>query len=246
MTNKTVKELREVAKGLGVKNYSKMNKAELEIAVKANTSVHLTAEDLAYVENYKEPQTQKESAQTMTTTNTNTNSFIVTDFDIQRYAKFIPSVKMISNPITANQLNLVKSLENNFKVAINTKDCKGFYDLSVKLANVYQAILSGRVQRRPIAEVEARVKAYAPASDNKATKAQLDAITKLEKETGIKVTTVISSKQVANTVIKTLIAKRQTLKEVAVDKAPKTTIQSKLEDKTFRTKFVAFLKRALA
>jgi hypothetical protein len=236
--NKTVKELRVMAKEAGIKNYSKMTKEQLSIALEHVAYESIRAEeesDLIITEEVNVPM------------NTNQNAdYIISDFDIQRYAKFIPSTVLKGRDKTANQLNLVKSLENNFKVSISTDTCKDFYDLSVKLSNVYQAILSGKVARRPHAEVEARVKAYNPVMDNSATPKQLETITKLEKELGVTITTVISSKQVADTVIKSLLAqkaKSQTLKEVAVDNAKAPSCLGNFGNPSFRTKFSAMMKR---
>lgn len=260
----TVKALKELAKSECIKGYSSLSKEQLVATLtEYYKEVALNEQRLAYESTdirAIEPTvltTQEEIDEAIANAPKVTiNGYDVTDaikanlqptnatikmFDVERYAKFVPNKNYIGNAKTTNQMNLVKSLENNFKVTIATEGLD-FYGMSVKLRKVYNAILAGQVQYRSQAEIEARVKAYVPVENNNATKPQLEMITKLEKELGITVTTVISSKLVANQVIKSLLEQKRNLVSSEVAVTSISSIEEKLASPTFRTKFSSILK----
>lgn len=176
-------------------------------------------------------------------------------FDFERYANFVCHKKIRDRKPSTHQYNLIKALENNYKVKFDNIDKATFGELSDRISACYEAIKQGRVKKRSDEEILARLKNYKPKRDNSPTKAQLHKINELEKRTGVTCKRVISNKQVASEVIKNyleILDKAKELEaEVAVTTANDTinnsdmlnNLKNKLKDKSFRVKFIEYLKR---
>lgn len=242
----TVVALKEMAKSEGIKGYSKMNKEQLvEMLNDYYRQVAYEEQQMAYYDSIENTDMQEVAIEVADDDeDTEPTNSTIKMFDIKRYAEFVPYENMKFKAVTANQINLANSLENNFKVSIDTNVANA-YEMSMKLSKVYKAILSGKVQYRSEFEISERVKTYKAAKvTNKATQAQLSYISKLEKETGKLNTRVISSVEIANEVIRELLELKNSNanSEVAVT----SVVEDKLKDHNFRTKFVAMMKKIFA
>jgi hypothetical protein len=234
LTNQTVATLKRMASEEGIKSYSKMNKAQLVAVLDEHfRQVAFAEQQNAYASTDIKASSPNQSTEPMT--ESIPSNATIKMFDIEQYAKFNLYGSLRNTPMTTNQINLAKSLENNFKVSIKIDHKMTRGELSDKLSNVYKAIINGKVGYRTYAEIEARVKGYKPVSDDTPTKLQLETITKLEQQTGVTVKEVIKSKAQASKIISMLLTeKKGQQQEVAVDR---------FDNPTFRTKFVAMMKR---
>jgi hypothetical protein len=263
--NKTVAELRIMAKELGVKGYSKLSKAELMKTIACKSSEgYLSDYEIMDLENEMPEDVSELLSEELVITQEDVevkkdaqperilNNSEVKDF-VNKYKGFTLYESLRGNAPYARQINLAKAIENNFEIKIPVSTYKTAGELSDDLSKALKAIDNGSLKARPKTEVAELVKAYKPTVleapkpvKNGASEAQIKFINKLEKETGVINTRVVDSVKTANEIIQHYLALKnsQVKSEVAVDAV--NTVQEKLASPSFRTKFVAFLKRALA
>lgn len=258
-------ELVKVARELGLKGYSRLSKAELEVAVRTAQIAEANAKFDAEVEAHPEQWEDVETPVEITIKDVPESDFqtlaeieaeeraeaqLTTEqsellFDLKRYAGFsvYPHLRTLSP--TPGQFRLIKALERNFKVKISTNNHMGFPanrgELSDKIKDVYSAINKGTVKPRPQQEVKASLEHVEKTPVVKpATASQIRKINELEKATGIVNTTVLRDSKIASEVIARYLSvqKCQTAQEVAM-----TTIQHDGVKQSFVSAVKSYIKR---
>jgi hypothetical protein len=223
----TVKELRERAKAQNVAKYYAMNKSQLITALAGDQMV---MEVVAEIE---------------------TNNF-APKYDS---SAVMNRMKNPSTPPTANQMNYIATLERNYDFKINNIECRTKESTSKYISSITTQIESDELKKRPSEVVSKSLESVKPV--RLASKAQLDYITRLEKETGTINKRVVSSMDIANEIINELLKVKRAMpkqptvqREVAVT-APEQSIEEKFielgqkvkTDSNWKNAVVSFFKR---
>jgi hypothetical protein len=180
----TVKELRLAAKEMGLKSYSTMKKAELETAIEALTATQITIPEVT------SPTMTQEQQDIL--------------FDLKRYKDFVLAQHLRTLAPTMKQKNLIEALERNFYIKF-----KNFYTMgqaSDSISKCYDAIINGQIKPRPVDKVIESLKNMNKPVARPASKAQIELINKLEKQTGVANITIIRDFSTADSIIKRYIA----------------------------------------
>lgn len=248
LSNKTVKELRELAKLNGVKYYSRMDKATL-------------------VETLTKALETKESIQTSEpeqTTMFNSESEQIKEF-VPKYKNGV-RIKYVDAEPTYAQIRYLKSLEANYDFKVDESYLTDRLTTSRYISHITRQINAGQIVKRPASEAKTLIRNIPPkinytlVSDN-----QLEYIKKLEQETGVKVDEHIVYSSQANRIINELLEVKRKMKfeklnqpktenncEVAVDRAEfderfielgKKVKQTKNENFSFKDALKAFFRR---